>query len=91
MLKATIIFQQKGNVCYNAYGERFILPELYELETPFYVCYSQGISDYQEIIAAFQEKTDLIEWIGIPLNKMVEKKRKVVEDIARENMERFAV
>jgi len=90
-MRATIIHQQKGHVCYNVYGERFIIDEIYELETPFYVCYTQGPNDFKEIIAAFQEKSDLVDWMGIPLDKMVEKKRKVVEDIARKNMEKFAV
>lgn len=83
-MRATIIYQQKGQVCYNAHGESFILPELYELETPFYACYTNEGEGFKEIISAFQEKDDLIEWMSFPLKKMVETK-------ARENMERFEV
>jgi hypothetical protein len=65
-MKATVIFQQKGTVCYNAYGEQFFIDELYELKTPFYACYSE-FSDERIIIGAFQEKCDLIQWMMAPL------------------------
>jgi hypothetical protein len=80
-MKATVIYQQKGQVCYNAYGESFILPELYELETPFYVCYTNGGESFKDIIAAFQEKNDLIEWMNAPLKKMVQKKRQLINNM----------
>lgn len=62
MLKVTVIRQQKGAACYNAFGEQFFIDELYELETPFYACYVN-----ENIIAAFQEKYDLIHWMTTPL------------------------
>lgn len=64
MLKATIIYQQNGTVCYNCYGEKFFIDDLYELKTPFYACYLPG---NEGIIAAFQEKYDLIHWMTTPL------------------------
>lgn len=80
-MRATVIYQQKGQVCYNAYGESFILPELYELETPFYVCYTNEGESFKDIIAAFQEKDDLIEWMNAPLKKMVQRKRQLIKDM----------
>jgi hypothetical protein len=65
-MKATVIFEKKGTVCYNAYGEKFFIDELYELKTPFYACYSE-FSDERHIIGAFQEKYDLIQWMTAPL------------------------
>lgn len=64
MLKATIIYEQKGTVCYNCFGQQLFIDELYELDTPFYACYVEGNNN---IISAFQEKCDLIQWMTSPL------------------------
>lgn len=91
MLKATIIWTKNGHEYFNSYGELFYLDEFYELELPFYACYAPSIESHSTIIAAFQEKKDLMEWMTTPLRKNVERKRQLIEDIARENIERFAV
>jgi hypothetical protein len=82
MLRATVIFEQRGQVCYNAMGEMFYIDDLYELKTPFYVSYVHSGNSGHIVLAAFQEKSDLIEWMNFPLRKMVETK-------AHENMEKF--
>jgi hypothetical protein len=76
MLKATIIWSKSGQAAYlNALGETFYLDEFYdELELPFYACYIPTERDGNMLIAAFQEKDDLIDWISLPYRKSAEKK-----------------
>lgn len=90
MLKATIIWTKTGHEYFNAFGELFYLDEFYELELPFYACHIPSSNHSSMIIAAFQKKEDLIDWMNTPIRKNVEKKKQLIEDIARENMERFA-
>lgn len=92
MLKATIIWTKKDHCGYfNGYGELFYLDEFYELELPFYACHMPSHHDSNVIIAAFQEKKDLIDWMNAPMLKNINRKRQLIEDIARENMEKFAM
>jgi hypothetical protein len=75
MLKATIIWTKSGHDYFNAFGEMFYLDEFYhELELPFYACYITTQHDGNTLVAAFQEKEDLIDWICIPLRKNIGKK-----------------
>lgn len=91
MLKATIIWTKDHCGYFNSYGELFYLDEFYELELPFYACHIPSHHDSNVIIAAFQEKKDLIDWMNAPMLKNINRKRQLIEDIARENMEKFAM
>lgn len=66
MLKATIIYEQRGLACYNCLGEQFFIDEFYELKIPFYTCYVP-LENSNEIVGAFQEKKDLLDWMAKPL------------------------
>lgn len=77
MLKATIIWTKNEHGYFNTYGELFYLDELYELELPFYACYVPGNNN---IIAAFQEKYDLIHWMTTPLFRNHTKELKERDD-----------
>jgi hypothetical protein len=91
MLKATIIWTKENHTYYNAFGEQFYLDEFYELELPFYACHMPSHHDSNMILAAFQEKKDLIDWMNTPILKNLNRKKQLIEDIARENMEKFAM
>ena len=84
MAKAvTINHRDSSNtqVYYSTLGETYWLPEMYELEAPFYalvggdkkyfsvdVGYDEPVNQEAiEIIAAFKRKEDLINWMRMPL------------------------
>jgi len=89
MLTATIIWTKENHTYYNVFGEQFYLDEFYELELPFYACHMPSHHDSNMILAAFQEKKDLVDWMNTPMLKNLNRKKQLIEDIARENMEKF--
>jgi len=91
MLTATIIWTKENHTYYNVFGEQFYLDEFYELELPFYACHMPSHHDSNMILAAFQEKKDLVDWMNTPMLKNLNRKKQLIEDIARENMEKFAM
>jgi hypothetical protein len=76
VLQFTIITQTSedfnGQPLYiNQMNRAFLLDELYELKLPFYGVYFNAYDEngYRTLVAAFQHKSDLIEWMRFPLMK----------------------
>lgn len=92
MFETTIIKCSQINDCgdkiyINTLGEEFAMNNLQEIEAPFYAVISYRIqfNRYRSIEAAFEDKSDLIEWLAFPIRKELEKKfdtRKSYEELA---------